>query len=457
MKSALVLFIVLAGVSPAGVGQILTPKDQFILNVDYARFHNNQQSSYLELYYDFYPKYISYAKIGGKLQGAVRMTMKLTNKATNEVLVRQNSFVPVTMDDTVAAGMGSTIVSQLGYAVPFGEYLLHVVAFDSLTPSRRDSLLLTITFRAPSAAVSSSDLELCSSVRQSSNKEDLFYKNSFEVVPNPTLVFGSSSYPVVFHYLELYNLDATQSYTLTAQVVSPSGKVVKESSQKKSYKVGNAVEVGTTNVVLIPSGKYVFRMLLADEKGQELVRVEKNFFLHNPQLKVTGPSPVAIGASELLGLSGPELAEEFRRCQYVATPSEIKMFANITSDEGRREFLARMWLDLEAGRDGRPPITRTEYYRRVSIANQRYHAFSKEGWRTDRGRVFILYSDPDDIERVPASERSKPYEIWHYNSIENGVIFVFLERSGFGDYILVHSTKRGEVQDENWETDAQTH
>ena len=133
------------------------------------------------------------------------------------------------------------------------------------------------------------------------------------------------------------------------------------------------------------------------------------------------------------------------------------MFANITSDEGRREFLARMWLDLEAGRDGRPPITRTEYYRRVSIANQRYHAFSKEGWRTDRGRVFILYSDPDDIERVPASERSKPYEIWHYNSIENGVIFVFLERSGFGDYILVHSTKRGEVQDENWETDAQTH
>jgi hypothetical protein len=75
----------------------------------------------------------------------------------------------------------------------------------------------------------------------------------------------------------------------------------------------------------------------------------------------------------------------------------------------------------------------------------------KEGWQTDRGRVYILYAEPDEIERFPNSGDSKPYEIWHYNQIESGVIFVFIDRNGFGDYQLVHSTKRGELQDESWQ------
>jgi GWxTD domain-containing protein len=452
MKKALCLALVVLGLHAVAFGQILTPKSQIIQNLDYARFNYNSQSSYVEVYYELYPKLISYMKLEGKFHGAVRLTTKLTNKATDSLLAKQNFVVPVVIDDTLEASMRSTIVSQLGYAVPFGEYSLYVVAFDSLTPSRRDSLLLVIKVDSPKPLVSSSDLELCSSIRESKNKDDVFYKNSYEVVPNPMLMYGSTSYPVVFYYLELYSLNSNQTYNLTTQIASLSGKVVKESTQKKSYKVKNAVEVGTTNITSIPSGKYRFRVVLADEKGQVLVSVQKHIYANNPQIKVPELSAVALGASALMGLSGEELAIEFRKAQYVATPREIKMFANVTSDEGRREFLSKMWSELEAGRDGRPPITREEYLRRVETANQRYHAMQKDGWKTDRGRVFILYNVPDDVERIPSGEQSKPYEVWHYNSIEDGVIFVFVDRTGFGDYILVHSTKRGEIQDENWET-----
>jgi hypothetical protein len=89
--------------------------------------------------------------------------------------------------------------------------------------------------------------------------------------------------------------------------------------------------------------------------------------------------------------------------------------------------------------------------RRVAHANQNYKVQNKEGWRTDRGRVYILYGEPDQITREPGAAGSKPYQTWSYFNIEKGVEFVFVDRLGNSDYQLVHSTKRGELQDEDWE------
>jgi hypothetical protein len=61
-----------------------------------------------------------------------------------------------------------------------------------------------------------------------------------------------------------------------------------------------------------------------------------------------------------------------------------------------------------------------------------------------------MYGEPDEIERFPSELDKKPYEIWHYNSIEGGVIFVFGDVTGFSNFELLHSTKRGELRDDNW-------
>ena len=71
--------------------------------------------------------------------------------------------------------------------------------------------------------------------------------------------------------------------------------------------------------------------------------------------------------------------------------------------------------------------------------------------RPTRGRVVIMYGTPDDIERHPSETETRPYEIWSYNNIQGGVIFVFVQRNTAGDYELVHSTHRNELHDENWD------
>jgi GWxTD domain-containing protein len=91
-----------------------------------------------------------------------------------------------------------------------------------------------------------------------------------------------------------------------------------------------------------------------------------------------------------------------------------------------------------------------EYSRRIEISNQRFAALGKQGWKTDRGRIYLKYGEPSEIERFPNQTDTKPYEIWHYNEIEGGIIFVFADLTSFSDYLLVHSTARGELRDDNW-------
>ena len=92
-----------------------------------------------------------------------------------------------------------------------------------------------------------------------------------------------------------------------------------------------------------------------------------------------------------------------------------------------------------------------DYLRKIKECNITYKALSKEGWQTDRGRVYLIYGQPSEIERYPNQTETRPYEIWYYHDIEGGVQFVFGDLTGFGDQTLLHSTKRGELHDPAWE------
>ena len=96
-------------------------------------------------------------------------------------------------------------------------------------------------------------------------------------------------------------------------------------------------------------------------------------------------------------------------------------------------------------------MKRFDYLQLVEYVDETYREMGREGWKTDRGRIFLIYGNPDEIDRHPSVGTAKPYEIWRHHGIEAGVEFVFIDRFGYGQYILVHSTKRGELRDNTWQ------
>jgi hypothetical protein len=86
----------------------------------------------------------------------------------------------------------------------------------------------------------------------------------------------------------------------------------------------------------------------------------------------------------------------------------------------------------------------------VRIANARFREKHRDGWKSDRGRIFLTYGEPNDIERNASSSDMNSYEIWQYYAIQDGVVFVFGDVRGLGNYRLLHSTARGELYDSSW-------
>jgi GWxTD domain-containing protein len=93
---------------------------------------------------------------------------------------------------------------------------------------------------------------------------------------------------------------------------------------------------------------------------------------------------------------------------YIITTEEERYFRQLKSDEEREKFIEEFWLR----RDPTPDTDENEYrkghYERIAFANQDFTADGVPGWRTDRGRIFIRYGKPDEIQKT-ASE-----EIWLY-------------------------------------------
>ncbi len=120
--------------------------------------------------------------------------------------------------------------------------------------------------------------------------------------------------------------------------------------------------------------------------------------------------------------------------EYIASSSELRRLKEAAPEE-RQE----MWDEFWKGKDPSPGTERNEardeYFRRVEYANRYFSGF-REGWRTDMGRIYIIYGGPDDIERHPFDLDSPPYEVWYYYG--EGLKFVFVDEHGLGDYKLVY-------------------
>jgi GWxTD domain-containing protein len=425
--------------------------NQFILHTCYNRFWQSDSTSFLEIATAFYPNQVILTKDSIGYHGSIELRITIQKKSSGTLIHADRYMVPVHILDTASVLMTKSIVSKIIYQLELGSYSIAVYGFNSSNRSRCDSSLFIVNIeKRPSTSVLS-DIELSTNISESSDRKDPFYKNSYRVVPNPSLVFGSIESPTIFSYAEMYNLHKGSVYLIKVQVVDSKNRILKHRTRAHKFLVTDAVDITTLNITSLSSGKYKYQYIISDTLGNGIAQGEKVIYIYNPQVQQESVASTSAKSTEFAGMTDDELTDEMKKIQYIATNEDIKMCAKLTGVEARRDFLSKFWTDVESGNRNRSDLTRAIYLQRIISANERFRVMGKEGWKTDRGRIYILYTEPDEIQRFPSSGDSKPYEIWNYYSIESGVQFIFVDRSGFGNYVLVHSTKRGELQDEEWE------
>jgi GWxTD domain-containing protein len=423
------------------------PREPFRITVDISRFRGADDSTLsVEVHYAISQNGLTYKKDSTGWGGGGDVTVLVRGRDT--LVYGDRWLVPHAIRDTAEIQAGLNLVGVHALQLTRGDYVLVVIARDRNEPSRTDSVTVRLPIRPLlTDRLVLSDIEFASTIRQGS-KQSPFYKNTLEVIPNVGGLYGEDQ--KAFFYLEAYNLlvgPAAGDYTMRTAVYDAVGKELISKERPKKRSGESAVLVDQVGVDKLKSGTYTLVVSLHDTSSKPLAQSGRKFFVYNPALGIDStlltqasslPLPMYASMDEL------ELDREFKWSRFEISEAERSQFEQLKGAEVKRKFLSDVWRRRPAG-------ARDEYMSRVSFVNSTYSMLAREGYRTDRGRVYIVYGAPDDYERHPNEPDMKPYEIWSYNNIQGGVVFVFLQRNQGGDYELVHSTHRNELHDEDWQ------
>ena len=433
------------------------PPSRFRINADIARFRGDSSKVYVEVYYAFDVSQLVFVKAGNALQSEVVMDIYFKRSANDSIVARQAWRIPFSTSDSSVLQSSRYYVDVLGFLMKPDLYRLYVVGRDTNDAARRDSFSSVVDLQSiENKQISLSDVELCTSII-SVDKDSVsrFVKNTYEVRPNPSRIFGATQ-PVIFYYVESYNLlkNKSSNYYTKIVVQNSIGKEVLTHEKIKRRLNESNVEVGTLKVTTLRTGAYTLSFNVMDSVDNASYTSTKKFFVYNPDLpldSLTSGTQGSVIASEYATMSEAELDREFEMIRYIATREELAQYKNIKAVDAKRKTLFDFWNKRDSGDPAAPGnIQKADYFKRIDYCSQHFKTGFREGWKTDRGRVFIVYGPPDEVERHANEVDTKPYEIWLYNSIQGGVQFVFGDRSGFSDYVLLHSTHREELHDENW-------
>ena len=134
---------------------------------------------------------------------------------------------------------------------------------------------------------------------------------------------------------------------------------------------------------------------------------------------------------------------------YIITDEERAAFKQLSNDEERDNFIEAFWQRRDPTPDTEENEYKEEHYQRIAYANEHFAA-GVPGWKTDRGRIYIVFGKPDEIESHPSGgtyERPMdegggetstfPFEDWRYRYIEGigqEVIIEFVDTCMCGEY-----------------------
>ncbi len=134
---------------------------------------------------------------------------------------------------------------------------------------------------------------------------------------------------------------------------------------------------------------------------------------------------------------------------YIISPSERNAFLQLDTNEEREQFIEQFWLRRSSNPDLPENDFKEEHYRRIAYANEHY-ASGIPGWKTDRGRMYIMWGAPDEIDSHPmggtydrpmeeggGSTTTYPWETWRWrylDGIGENIVLEFVDTTGSGEY-----------------------
>lgn len=374
---------------------------------DYLNFMDDDGQSRVDLFIQVPFKEIQFIKSSKGFQGGYSVTVSIYQD-DKETLV----FEKVWTEKITSPSYNNTI-SRESFNLSFrsinlvpGEYFIKTILADR---ESHQEYLSERMFKVKDYKVKPAISDILFSANKKNNND------KSKIIPNISRNISNSKDGLNF-FFEVYT-DSSIVRNIEFHIADKNGKIFYSKSRKQTFNETKTQIYYSINDTTLNFGTYLLSVILKDNDGNQIAIVTKPFF------------------SRWVGLpaSVEDIDEAIAQVLYIASPSDIEyMEAGETETEKIKRFL-QFWKSKDPSPGNEENQVFEEYFSRVSFANDNFSSYIK-GWRTDRGMVFIILGPPNNIDRHPFEYDSKPYEVWQYYDLNKS--FVFIDRTGFGDYRL---------------------
>lgn len=225
----------------------------------------------------------------------------------------------------------------------------------------------------------------------------------------------------LFTFFEVYS-DSARSLIIDYLILDENQIEFKKITKQQIINSGTNQIFNNIDSLSLNLGNYFLKVSLRDSSGNEFDSSIKSF------------------VSRWYGVpkSITNLDKAIDQMIYIANPEDVSYINEATDQLEKAKRFVAYWGKYDSNPSDQYNAVFNEYYSRVAMANANFTTYSLEGWRSDRGMVFIILGAPDNIERHPFEYYAKPYEVWQYYNLNRS--FLFTDNTGFGDYRLSPDT-----------------
>lgn len=425
------------------------------LGISYAIYNTPDNKPYLEVNLEIAAVSIRYVKAENeKLQAGAEVLIMIKN---GENVLRYEKYHL----QTPHVDAPQSLIDVKRLPVSEGTYELEILVKDLNAPDNQDAYKAPIRVSFPDKLYLT-EIQLLRSYKRDDG-QGVFNKNGFYLEPLPFCFYEKESTRLAF-YLEIYRSNSSipeGDYLLRYFVEQDKGAaerhLVSTGSQRKKPNAIDAMLV-QLDISKFESGNY-YLTVEARNSANELLASRTQFFQRsNPFLYYNDQeiSDEALAQQFTQKLDAKQLKYALAALSPIVLGDDAQMLNNVNRDTSlaNKRFFVFKHFVREDPND--PEGAYKKYMDLVGAVHEKFRSGFRYGFETDRGRAYLRYGPPDDVVHVEDEPGACPYEIWIYYSFpvtkQSNVKFLFYNPSLAGeDYITLHSTARGEIQDQKWE------
>lgn len=292
-----------------------------------------------------------------------------------------------------------------------------------------------------------SDLEISTEiVRDTTGFMEKFHRGDMLYKVKPNHIFSKTYFKGICLYYELFNLLEIETDLIHENVyVFKKGGLVLQSTESFKVSEGTVPRVNYIDVSSLNDGLYNIDVMFSTESGEAFAS-RSDFFVIK-ESKADYPRFF------------PEFEEDIYLLRYFLNSKQKTTFSAF-NEEAKKNYMERFWKLNDLNPSTKQNEFEEDIRERISYSNLNF-AHHKDGWKTDRGRIYIKYGPPEEISKYSTEQdllydtgqtesmaenvfninskyAEKDYHIWKYKA-SGSVVYIFLDTAASGSMRLIYT------------------